>query len=143
VAAGRTSEHSELVLQADHINVADIQEAGGAEIRRKILVIDFKTDSIRILIAGLNIVHRDREALARRVLGCYSGKQVGSKCGDTALSRQVISDKCNSANLRTFDRECVISIVLHVNTSYKFQGAWSDHKGRHQALIEHSVARTA
>ena len=51
VAAGRAAEDSELVLQADHIDIADIEEVRGAQIGGKILFFNFEANYIRILVA--------------------------------------------------------------------------------------------
>ena len=64
MAAGRSAENSELVLERNDIHVAGVQEDGRAPVRIQVLLLDLEADDVRILIAPLDVVHRHREAAA-------------------------------------------------------------------------------
>jgi hypothetical protein len=63
VPAGRTAEDTELVLQADHVHVADVQKVGGAQIRGKILLLDLEANRFWIFIDTPEIVDGHGETL--------------------------------------------------------------------------------
>ncbi len=75
VTTGRSAEDSELVLKADDVNVADVEEIGGAQIGRLVLLFDFEAHHFRIIIAALDVVDGDREALALRVRGAIAASR--------------------------------------------------------------------
>ena len=64
VAAGRSAEDSELVLDRDNVHVAGVQEVGGAPVRIQILLLNLEANDVRILIAALDVIDRHREASA-------------------------------------------------------------------------------
>ena len=105
MTAGGSAEDSEFVLEADDIDVADVEEIRGPQIRKNILFFHFEANHVRVLVAALNIVDRNREALALRVRVCYGCEQVGRKRSDAALTWQVVTDKSNFANRRRFAHE--------------------------------------
>ncbi len=53
VAPGGSAENAELVLQADDIYVADVEEVRGAQIGRQVLLFNLEADYFRVLIAAL------------------------------------------------------------------------------------------
>src|ERR1051325_6778710 len=105
MAACWAAKDSEFVLQAHNIDIADIEEVRGAQIGRKILFFNLEANDIRVIIALFDVVHRDRKALAGRVFVSHRGKQVGSKCCDAALTRQIVPDESNPSDFRTFDHD--------------------------------------
>ena len=107
VTAGRPAENAELVLQADDVHVADVEEVRRAQIGRQILLLNLEANHFRILVAALDVIDRHRETLALRMRGCHGGKQVGRKRGDAALARQVVADERDLANFGTFFHEAV------------------------------------
>src|SRR5579871_2323918 len=103
MAAGRPAKYSILVLQTDNINIADIQEVSRAQIRRQILLFNFKANYVGVGIALSEVVYRDRETLARRVFSGHGLEQVGRKCRDAALTGQIVAQKCNLTDLRALN----------------------------------------
>ena len=101
MTAGRPAENAELVLQADDVHVADVEEVGGAQIGRQVLFLNLKVNYFRILVAAFDVVHRHRETLALRMRGLDRRKQVGSERSDAALARQVVADESDLANFRS------------------------------------------
>ena len=67
VTAGRPAENAELVLQADDVHVADVEEVRGAQIGRQVLLLNLETNHFRVLVAARNVVDRYGQALALRV----------------------------------------------------------------------------
>ena len=101
MTAGRPAENAELVLQADDVHVADIEEVRGAQIGRQVLLLNFEANHLRVLVAARNVVDRYGEALALGVRACDGGKQVGRERGNAALARQVVADKSDLADFRS------------------------------------------
>ena len=66
VAAGRPAEDPELVLHADDVHVADVEEVRRALVGRQVLLLDLEANHVRILVAALDVVDRHGEALALR-----------------------------------------------------------------------------
>ena len=69
MAARGPAENAELVLQADDVHVADVEEVRGAQIGRQVLLLNLKANHFRVLVAALDIVDRYRETLALRMRG--------------------------------------------------------------------------
>ena len=53
VTAGRPAENAELVLQADDVHVADVEEVRGAQIGRQVLLLNLEANHFRVLVAAL------------------------------------------------------------------------------------------
>ena len=68
VAAGGPAEDPELVLHADDVHVADVEEVRRALVGRQILLLDLEANDVRIVVAALDVVDRHRETLALRML---------------------------------------------------------------------------
>ena len=100
MAALLSAEDSKFVLQAHDVDIADIEKIGRAKVRREVLFLDLETNHLRILVAAGYVVHGNSQALALRVGRGDSGQQVGRERRNTALSRQMVTDKCNPADLR-------------------------------------------
>ena len=69
MTAGGPAENAELVLQADDVHIADIQKVRRPQIGGQVLLFDLEANHIGVLIASLNVVDGDGEALALRVRG--------------------------------------------------------------------------
>ena len=67
MAAGRSAENAELVLQADDIHIADVQEVRGPQVGRQVLLFDLEANYFRIFIAVLDVIDRHAETLALRM----------------------------------------------------------------------------
>ena len=76
VAAGRSSEDSELVLDRDNVNLAGIQKDGGAPVRTEVLLLNLETNDVRILIVTIDVIDRHRETLALGMPRSHRPKQV-------------------------------------------------------------------
>ena len=76
MAAGGPAVNPKLVLNANDVHVADVDEVRRALVGRKILLFDFETDYAGILVAFLDVIDRHREALA---LGVYSAATAVSR----------------------------------------------------------------
>jgi len=100
VAASRSAEDSELVLDRDDIHVAGVEEVGSPPVRAKILFFNLEANEIRILIAPAGIIDRHREAPVARVPRGHRLKQVGCERGNTAFARQVVADERDGSNAR-------------------------------------------
>src|SRR4051794_21096735 len=98
MAAHRPTEDSEFVLQADDIDVADVQEVRRAYVRREILILDFEPDHFRVVITAFDVVDRHAQALALWMGRSYGTKQVRSERGDAALARQMVAHKRDLAD---------------------------------------------
>ena len=107
MTAGGPAENAELVLQADDVHVADVEEVRGAQIGRQVLLLNLEANHFRVLVATWNVVDRHREALALRDARCDGGKQVGRERGNAALARQVVADKSDLANFGILFHEAV------------------------------------
>ena len=84
---GGPAVNPKLVLDADDVHVADIEEVRRAVVGREILLFDFEAHHAGILVAVLDIIDRHRKALALGVLRRHRGKQVGREGGDSTLAR--------------------------------------------------------
>ncbi len=92
VAAGWPAEDPVLVLEADDVDVADVEEVGRTLIRRQVPLGQFEPDAIRVRVPARTIVDRDGEA---RILALVTHDRVAEvrceRC-DAAASREVITD---------------------------------------------------
>ena len=110
VTAGGPAENAELVLQTDDVHVADVEEVRGAQIGRQVLLLNLEANHFRVIVAALDIVDRHRETLALGMRGCDRGQQIGRERGNAALARQMVADKSDLADFRSFFHE---SLPLH------------------------------
>ena len=98
VTTSRATENSELMLDRDNVHIAVVQEAGGAHVGRRILLLNLEANDVRILIGALDIVDRHRKASFSRMLRCHGPEQVGGERGNAALARQVVAKKRDCSN---------------------------------------------
>ena len=87
MAAGGPAVNPKLVLNADDVHVADVDEVRRALVGREILLFYFETHDAGILVPLLDVIDRHRKALALGVLRRHRGEQVGREGGDAALAR--------------------------------------------------------
>ena len=99
MAAGRPAKYSILVLQANNINVADIQEVRRTQIRRQILLFYLETNDVGVCIRLSEVIDSNRETLAHRVFGGHCLEQVRRKCRDAALTGQMSAQKRDLSDL--------------------------------------------
>ena len=63
MAAGFAAEYSELVLQADEVKTAGVQECRGAHIIVDGVILDLKGDRSGVVVGLAVVVHRDDAGL--------------------------------------------------------------------------------
>ena len=71
VATDRAAEYAELMLQANHINIADVEEIRSAQVRGQILFFDLEAHYFGIVVSVLYVVDRGAETLAFRIRVLY------------------------------------------------------------------------
>jgi hypothetical protein len=89
---------AELVLEADDVHVAGVEEVGGAAVGFQILLLNLEAHDLGIPIAPLDVIDRDGEAPAAGLVRRHRPKQVGCKSGNSALARQVVAEKRNGSS---------------------------------------------
>ena len=98
VAARPPAKNSIFELQANEIDVVDIQEIGGASIRLNIFFRQFKSNAGRVSVAAFDVVDGQRDARGVAVFGGDGLAEIGGERGNAALARQVVTDKRNPAD---------------------------------------------
>ena len=101
VAAGRPAVDAELMLHADDVRAAEVEEIRRAPVGSQVLLLDLEANRVRIRVATRQIVHRHRETLALGVLGRHRGEHIRGKGGDAAFPRQVVAQKGYLTNVRS------------------------------------------
>jgi hypothetical protein len=97
VAAGRSAENSVLMLQANQVNIAEIQEIRGLAIGSQFILRKFEANSGRIAVTFRSIVDRQREKLGGAVFGVNGVAQIGCEGSDATAPGQVVADNCDPA----------------------------------------------
>jgi hypothetical protein len=106
-----STENAELVLQADNVDVADVEEIRRSQIGREILFFNLEANHLRIFVAAFDIVHRHHQTLALWVGSCDGSKQVGGERGNSALAGQVVA---HEGDLSNFGR--LFQVILSART---------------------------
>src|ERR1700693_1075931 len=114
VSAGGSTENAELVLQADDVDVADVEKVRGAQIGGEVLFLNLETNHLRVFVATRNVVDRDGQALALGMGGCDGRQQVRRECGDAAFARQEVANKSNLVDVGSFLDEAVSIVAISV-----------------------------
>ncbi len=96
MTSGPAAEDAVLELQRHEIDAVDIQKIGGAAIRIDVLFGQFKTHPGWILVAVFVVVYREGDTSRAGLLGGDRLTQIRSERRDTALARQVVTDKGNT-----------------------------------------------
>jgi hypothetical protein len=110
VSTRRSAKNAELVLQADDVHVADVEEIRGTKIGGKVLFLNFEANYFGVLISINNVIDGNRETLALWMRSGDGAQQIGRKRRDAALAWQVIADKSNLADLRILFDELLLWI---------------------------------
>ena len=84
------------MLQRDHVYIIDIQEISSTAVGFNILLGQFEANTRRVLVAYFGIIDRQRDARSALVLLGDGFAEIGGKCGNATLAREVIPDKGNS-----------------------------------------------
>jgi hypothetical protein len=93
------------VLDTYRIDVGDVKKVSRPEIRRQVLFCDFETHLGGVIVPGGKIVHWNYQALQMGKCRSYGASQVVRECGNAALSRQIITEKGNLADLKRLFQE--------------------------------------
>ncbi len=88
------------MLHTNNIHVRDVEKIGRSQVRRQVLLHNFESHLSRIIVTAREIIDRHDEALHRRKLRRHRAAQVRRECGNTALSRWIIAEECNFANIQ-------------------------------------------
>ena len=102
MAARGSAENSKLMLQTHDVRVSDVEKIRRPLIGGQILLLNLKPNHVRVLVAVIDIVNRNGEAVLLGVFGGHCPKQVGRKRRDAAFARQIIAQKCDLPNIRCF-----------------------------------------
>jgi hypothetical protein len=102
VTTSRPAENTELMLQADNVYVADVEEVRGTQIGRQVLLLNLEANDLRGFVAISNVIHRHRETLALGMGSCDGREQVRRERGNATLARQVIANEGDFSNSRAF-----------------------------------------
>ena len=100
MAAGRPAENPKLVLQADDVGPADVEEIRCAQIGRQVLFLDFEANFRRLLIAAREDIDWHRKAIGPGLGGGHRRPEVGGKGSDAAFARHVIAKESDLPGLR-------------------------------------------
>ena len=100
MATSRPAENSELVLQADDVGPADVEEIRCPQIGGQVLFLDFEANLRRILVAALKVVDRHRKALGSGGGGSHRRQEVGSEGSDAAFARQAVAQEGDFVDIR-------------------------------------------
>jgi len=98
MTTGRTPEDAKLMVKADGIDVADIEEVGRAQIRRQILLFDLEANLLGRLVYVGNVVDKHGKAVSVRIHAGDGGPEVRSKSGDAGFPRQMVANESNRSN---------------------------------------------
>src|ERR1035441_4907907 len=93
VASGGSAENSILVLQTHHVDVVEIQERSRIPISLYVSLSQRPSNAIRIVVTLFRVVYRKRQQTSCSILRRDGRAQVGSKCGDAALSGKIVTDR--------------------------------------------------
>jgi hypothetical protein len=96
VCSRSTSKNSIFVLQAHQIDIAEIQKVGGLAVGSQIVLGQLEPHSGGIAIALLSIVHGESQQLGRAVFRVNGVAQVCREGRNSALSREIVPDHCDS-----------------------------------------------
>jgi len=105
VAAGGAAVDAELVLEADDVDVGDVEEVGGAEVGGEVLLFDLEANDLGVGVAGGEVVDGDGEAIAEGVGGGDGGEDVRGEGSDAALAGEVVSEEGDFADARVIFHE--------------------------------------
>ena len=100
MTARTPSEDPIFVLKADDVGIREVQEIGRAAIAVTVLLVDLEPNFGRVVVPFGTIVHRHDEAFRLVELAGHRVIHVVRECGDAALARQVVTDKCNLLDFR-------------------------------------------
>jgi hypothetical protein len=92
VAPSASPENPILVLETDHIHVADVQKIRGSRVGGKVVLEKLEADSFRVSISLGPVVHGNGGAVSVGQLPSHSFAEIGRESGDATLSRHMITD---------------------------------------------------
>src|SRR5271165_914078 len=102
VTSSRAAEDSVLVLEADHVDVVEVQEFRGIAIGLQVVLGKRPTYACGIVVALFGIVDRECQQSSCAVLRGDRAAKVGRKGGDSTLPRKIIPNHGDSTGQRWF-----------------------------------------
>src|ERR1700690_2518260 len=100
MAFGGAAEDAIFMLQANHVDVVEVQKLGRVTVGLHILLSERPPHARGIVIALLAIVYRQSQQTGVSIFRRYSRAQVGGEGGDSTLARKVVADYRDSAGQR-------------------------------------------
>src|ERR1700722_17493452 len=100
MASRRAAKDSIFMLQANHVDVVEVQEFGGLLIGSWIVLSQRPSHPCRIVVSLFRIVYRQRHQSGSSILRGYGLAQVGGECGDATVPGKIIPDNRDSAGER-------------------------------------------
>src|ERR1700682_2397302 len=90
--------NAELVLQTDHVGIAEVEKVSRPQVRVKILLGDLESYLARIVVTRFNVVDRHHAAFDFGKLFRNRTMQILGERGNATFPREIITDKRHSAN---------------------------------------------
>ena len=90
--ARTAAKDSIFMLQANQIDIAEIQEVGGLAVGRQIILGQFEAYPSRITVALFGIVHRKSQQLRRAVFRMNGVAQIGCECRNSTMSWKIVAN---------------------------------------------------
>ena len=104
MAARAAAVDAVFMLQADQIVAIEIEEIGRPLIGGDVFLRQFQAHLLWIVVTRIRIVDGNGKQASFSVFGRERGAQIGRECGNAALARQIVSDKCDARGQRQFAR---------------------------------------
>ena len=96
VTARRAAEDPELMLQAENINIVDVQKIRGPPIRCDLLLRNLEPHAFGVVVSILRVIDGHHEDLSLAVRSDECIGQVSSERSNPALTRQRVADACDA-----------------------------------------------
>ena len=99
VTARQPAVYAKLVFHAEDIHICNVEEIRRAQVGRQILLRNLESHLRRILIAALDVIDRNDQALRGRKLKRHRSAQVCCERCNAALPREIIAEERNFADV--------------------------------------------
>jgi hypothetical protein len=96
MTTGPPAKNAELMLQADKVDIVDVQEISSTAIRFKVPLRKFKSNAAWILITIIGVVDWQGNTGCPLIGSSDCFAQIGGECCDAAPAREIIADECNA-----------------------------------------------
>ena len=95
-----SAKNSVLVLQADQVDIAEIQEVSGLSVGRKIVLGKFEANSARVKVTFFSVVYRERQEFRGAIFLVNGVTQIGGECGDATAARKIVAHDSDAIGKR-------------------------------------------